>query len=47
MGILEILENNLTGDPLKDTIIIAINFTIFWSFYNIIFESVFSIFKKN
>lgn len=46
MNIAEILGENLTGEPLKDTIIIAINFVIFWSFYNIIFESVFSIFKK-
>lgn len=46
MNIIEILEGNLTGEPLKDTIIIGIIFTIFWSFYNVIFESVFSIFKK-
>lgn len=46
MSIIEILEDNLTGDPLKDTIIIGILFTIFWSFYNVLFESVFSIFKK-
>ena len=47
MSIIEILEDNLTGDPLKDAMIIGILFTIFWSFYNVIFESVFSIFKKN
>ena len=47
MNIIEILEENLTGEPLKDAVIIGILFTIFWSFYNVIFEAVFSIFKKN
>ena len=46
MSIIGILEDNLTGEPIKDGIIIGILFTCFWSFYNIIFESVFSIFKK-
>ena len=46
MNIIEILEDNLTGEPLKDAFIIGILFTILWSFYNVIFESVFSIFKK-
>lgn len=46
MNIVEILGDNITGEPLKDSIIIAIYFVIFWSFYNVIFESVFSIFKK-
>lgn len=47
MTIIGILTNNLTGEPVKDAIIIGILFTIFWSFYNVIFEAVFSIFKKN
>ena len=47
MSIIEILEDNLTGEPLKDAMIIGILFTIFWTFYNVIFEAVFSIFKKN
>ena len=46
MNIIEILENNLTGEPLKDAFIIGILFTILWSFYNVLFEAVFSIFKK-
>ena len=46
MSIVEILEDNLTGDPLKDSIIIGILFVLFWSFYNVLFEAVFSIFKK-
>lgn len=46
MNIIDILEDNLTGEPLKDSIIIAILFVVLWSFYNVIFESVFSIFKK-
>lgn len=47
MNIVEILEDYLTGEPMKDAVIIGILFTIFWSFYNVIFEAVFSIFKKN
>jgi hypothetical protein len=47
MNIIDILEDNLTGEPLKDAIIIGILFTVFWTFYNVIFETVFSIFKKN
>ena len=46
MNIVNILSNELTGEPLKDAMIIGILFTIFWSFYNVIFEAVFSIFKK-
>lgn len=46
MNIIEIMGEYLTGDPAKDTIILAILFTVFWSFYNVIFEAVFSIFKK-
>lgn len=47
MNIVEILGDYLTGEPMKDAVIIGILFTIFWSFYNVIFEAVFSIFKKN
>ena len=47
MAIIGILQNNLTGDPLKDAVIIGILFTVFWSFYEVIFSAVFSIFKKN
>ena len=47
MNIIEILEDYLTGEPLQDAVIIAILFTIFWTFYNVIFEIVFGIFKKN
>lgn len=47
MTIIDLLQNELTGEPIKDAIIIGILFTIFWSFYNVIFEAVFSIFKKN
>lgn len=46
MSIIEILEDNLTGEPIKDAMIIGILFVVFWSFYNVLFESVFSIFKK-
>lgn len=47
MNIVDILTDNLTGEPLKDAMIIGILFTVFWTFYNVIFEAVFSIFKKN
>lgn len=47
MNIIEILEDNLTGEPIKDAIIIGVLFTVIWSFYNVVFESIFSIFKKN
>lgn len=47
MNIITVLEDFLTGEPLKDAVIIGILFTVFWSFYNVIFEAVFSIFKKN
>ena len=46
MTIIDLLQNELTGEPIKDAIIIGILFTVFWSFYNVIFEAVFSIFKK-
>lgn len=47
MNIVDILEDNLTGEPIKDGVIIAILFVVFWSFYNVLFEAVFSLFKKN
>ena len=46
MSIIEILEDNLTGEPIKDAFIIGILFIIIWSFYNVMFESIFTIFKK-
>lgn len=46
MNVVEVLEENLTGEPIKDGIIIGMLFIIFWSFYNVLFEAVFSIFKK-
>lgn len=46
MDIMFLLEDYLTGEPLKDAIILGILFTILWTFYNVFFEAVFSIFKK-
>lgn len=46
MNLITILQNNTTGNPVEDVIILGILFTIFWSFYNVLFETVFSIFKK-
>lgn len=45
-SIVTILEDILTGDPLKDTIIIGICFTIFRDFYTMFFGAMFSIFKR-
>lgn len=47
MNIQDILDLELTGEPLKDSIIIGILFIVFYTFYRTIFEAVFSIFKKN
>lgn len=47
MNIQTLLADYLIGEPLQDSITIAILFTIIWTFYNVIFEAVFSIFKKN
>lgn len=46
MNITEIVSDMLTGEPLKDCIIIGIAFTCFYSFYNSIFSGLFSFFKK-
>ena len=43
---LEILENYLTGEPLRDAIVIGILFTIFFEFYKVCFSTIFSIFKR-
>lgn len=47
MNIETILDLELTGEPLKDSIIIGILFIVFYAFYKTFFEAVFSIFKKN
>lgn len=47
MEIINLIQENLTGEPLKDSIIIGIYFIGIWTFLQIIFESVFTIFKKN
>lgn len=47
MEIINLINNNLTGEPLKDAFIIGIYFIGIWTFLQIIFESVFTIFKKN
>lgn len=46
MSIGEIASDFLTGDPIKDSIIIGVLFVCFYSFYDIIFSSLFSIFKR-
>lgn len=47
MEIIELIGNNITGEPLKDAFIIAIYFVCIWTLIQVIFESVFTIFKKN
>ena len=47
MTIIEILEEYLTGNKLIDMVIIAMMFQIFNIFYSMLFDAVFSIFKKN
>ena len=47
MEIINLISENLTGEPLKDAFIIGIYFIGIWTFIQVIFESVFTIFKKN
>ena len=47
MEIIELIGNNMTGEPLKDAFIIGIYFICIWTLIQVIFESVFAIFKKN
>lgn len=47
MEIIDLIGNNLTGEPLKDAFIIGIYFVSIWTLIQVIFESVFTIFKKN
>lgn len=47
MEIINLITQNLTGEPLKDAFIIAIYFMCIWTFIQVIFESVFTIFRKN
>lgn len=47
MEIIGLIGNNLTGEPIKDAFIIAIYFICIWTLIQVIFESVFTIFKKN
>lgn len=47
MEIINLISDNLTGEPLKDAFIIGIYFLGIWTFIQIVFESVFTIFKKN
>lgn len=47
MEIINLISDNLTGEPLKDSIIIGIYFGCIWNLIQVIFEAVFTIFKKN
>lgn len=47
MEIISLISDNLTGEPLKDAFIIGIYFIGMWTLIQVIFESVFTIFKKN
>lgn len=46
MNITEILQDFFTGDPLIDSMIVGIMFTIFITFYGCLFSAMFSFFKK-
>lgn len=47
MEIINLISNNLTGEPLKDAFIIGIYFITIWTLIQVMFESIFTIFKKN
>lgn len=47
MEIINLIGDNITGEPLKDSIIIAIYFMCIWTFISIMTECIFTIFKKN
>ena len=47
MEIIDLIGTNLTGEPLKDAFIIGIYFMCIWTLIQVIFESVFTIFKRN
>lgn len=45
-SIIQMIENELTGDPIKDAIIIGIIFIIFKDFYTILFSAIFGNFTR-
>lgn len=47
MEVVSLIGENLTGEPLKDAFIIGIYFISIWTLIQVIYESVFTIFKKN
>ena len=46
MNVTEILQDFFTGNPLIDSMIVGIMFTVFITFYGCLFSAVFSMFKK-
>lgn len=47
MEIINLISENLTGEPIKDAIIIGIYFICIWTLIQVLFESIFTIFKRN
>ena len=47
MNIEEVVSSMLNGEPVHDGIVIGICFICFYTFYQVLFSSVFSIFKKD
>ena len=47
MNIDSIISNMLNGEPLHDAIVIGTIFICFYTFYQVIFSAMFSIFNKN
>lgn len=45
-NLIDIIQSYLTGDPLVDSILIGILFIIFRDFYSILFQGMFSFFRK-
>lgn len=46
MNIDEVLSSMLNGEPIHDGIVIGIIFLCFYTFYNTIFGSIFTIFDR-
>lgn len=46
MNIEQIIPNMLNGEPIHDGIVIGIIFICFYTFYNVVFSSIFSIFDR-
>lgn len=46
MNIEEVITTMLNGEPIHDGIVIGIIFICFYTFYNVVFSSIFTIFDR-